>query len=488
MTRRKFLGLSLATSTVLFCGGCMMKRMMSGSGGGMMNTMMSNSKSTIDANPLKSKLPIPPILKPIEKNGVKHYDLTIHKSKHNFFENIDTTTYAINTTYLGSTLILSNNDKVSLNYTNKLDEDTTMHGHGMHLPAVMDGGVHQVIKPKETWSAQYTVNQKACTNWYHPHLMEKTAEQVYMGMAGLLIVEDDEIKSLDIPKNYGVDDIPLILQDRFFNNNGDFVYNPGMREVMMGYNGDYPITNGAIEPFVDLEAKEIRFRILNGSNSSVYNLVFKDKRSFKQIATDNSLLEKPVVLNSLVLSPAERAEIVVDFSDDMGKTIDFIDTFNSKTFLTININKRISNITQTPNNLTKLKFYTKSQAINTREFTLSGMMGQFYINNKAMDKDRIDENIPLNQIEIWKVKNDMMMTHNFHIHATHFTILERNGSSKNVYENEKGYKDTVRLPGNESVTLMVKMTDYKDNKNPYMYHCHFLEHEDRGMMGQFIVT
>jgi FtsP/CotA-like multicopper oxidase with cupredoxin domain len=100
----------------------------------------------------------------------------------------------------------------------------------------------------------------------------------------------------------------------------------------------------------------------------------------------------------------------------------------------------------------------------------------------------INEEVPLGDVEVWEVKNNMMMNHNFHIHATHFMLLERNGSSLNVKRNEKGYKDTVLIPGNESVKFIVKMTDYKDERVPYMYHCHFLEHEDAGMMGQFVVV
>ena len=205
--------------------------------------------------------------------------------------------------------MLKDKERVSLNFTNNLTENTTMHSHGMHLPASMDGGVHQVIQPSKTWSSTYTVKQRACTNWYHPHLMGETARQVYMGLAGVLIVEDSQIQALDLPKRYGVDDIPLVLQDRVFDSNGQIDYSPSMREIMMGYKGDYYLANGAISPYVKVENKEIRFRILNGSNSSVYNLGFSDNRTFKQIATDNSLLEAPVSLNRLRLSPGERAEI-----------------------------------------------------------------------------------------------------------------------------------------------------------------------------------
>ncbi len=132
----------------------------------------------------------------------------------------------------------------------------------------------------------------------------------------------------------------------------------------------------------------------------------------------------------------------------------------------------------------------KGKLLEHGSFTLSAMRGGVFIYNKIRDMHRIDEVVPLNQVEIWEVSNKRMMSmdHNFHIHGTHFMILERNGESMYVDENEAGYKDTVYIPAGESVKLILKMTDYKDEKLPYMYHCHFLEHEDRGMMGQFIVS
>jgi len=363
-----------------------------------------------------------------------------------------------------------------------------MHGHGMHLPASMDGGPHQPIKPTETWSAQFTVNQKACTNWYHPHLMGKTAEHVYKGLAGFIMIDDAESQSLDLPKNYGVDDIPLVLQDRFFDANYQLDYSPSMMEVMMGYKGDIFITNGVINPFVEVEAKEIRFRILNGSNSTVYTLGFDDNRFFKQIATDNSFLNAPVSLNRVRLSPGERAEIVVDLSDEIDNSLHLKDFTQNKNFLKIDVTKSASIQTSTPSILTTLDIHNPDDVVNRRNFTLSGRMDDLFINDKSMDINRIDEVVPLGQVEIWEVYNSMRMEHNFHIHATHFMILERNGNSANVLENEKGYKDTIYLAPGDRVKLIIKMVDYADEVNPYMYHCHFLEHEDAGMMGQFTVV
>lgn len=434
-----------------------------------------------------SRLRIPKLLKAKDIDGIKHYDLHIRKNTHNFFKDIDTKTLGINDTYLGNTLLLKDGDNVSINYFNHLDEISTMHGHGMHLPANMDGGPHQKIDINGKWSATYKVNQKACTNWYHAHLMGKTAEHVYKGLAGLIIIEDEESVALDLPKTYGIDDIPLVLQDRVFDRNGEIDYSPTRREIMHGYNGDTFIANGTINAYLDISAKEIRFRILNGSNSSIYKLAFNDNRTFKQIATDNSFLQSPVSLKELVLSPAERAEIIVDLSDMNGKSIELLDRHQGKTFLKLNvINSSIAK-SKTPDQLTRLVRYNETDKKNERLFILSGRMGSFYINGKSMNINTINEKIPLGEIEIWTIKNSMPMNHNFHIHATHFIILERNGSKNNVSENEKGYKDTVLLPPFDEIKIAIKMTDYADKKIPYMYHCHFLEHEDAGMMGQFVV-
>ncbi len=481
MQRRTFITLSISTATLLLIG-C-------GTNGGSGTADRDTTDNNTQPSGAQSTLPIPELLRGVEKNGVKHFDLTIQKSRHTFFDTIQTQTYAINSSYLGPTLLLQSGDEVSVNYTNRLDEPTTMHGHGMHLPAAMDGGPHQVIAPGEKWSARYRVRQKACTNWYHPHLMGKTAEQVYKGLAGLIIVEDSESQQLDLPKRYGIDDIPLVLQDRRFDDNGQILYAPSRMEIMRGYIGDTYLTNGAIEPFIEVENKEIRLRILNGSNASVYELGFHDNRAFAQIATDNSFLESPVLRNRIRLSPGERAEIVVNLSGDSGKEVIFKDFRRNKTFLELRVNRNAETVTTLPQQLTTLEKLSALNATRTKTFVLDGRMGSLTINGTTMDINRINEEIPLNQTEIWEVRNNMgMVEHNFHIHATHFMILERNGSAANVAGNEKGYKDTVYLAPNESVKLIVKMTDYTDTDNPYMYHCHFLEHEDAGMMGQFVVV
>jgi len=439
----------------------------------------------------KGLLPIPALKEGETRAGVVHYDLDIVEAKHTFFEGIETDTYAVSSTYLGPTLLLKKGTDVSLNYSNKLPVETTMHGHGMHLPGKMDGTAHQPIAVGSTWSAQYTVNQTACTNWYHPHYLHRTAPHVYQGLAGLLIIEDDDSRTLDLPKRYGIDDIPLVMQDRFFSaDRTKIVYDPSNMQLDRGYVGDTFITNGVIEPLFKAENKEIRFRLLNGSNSTMYDLSFAEGKVFKQIASDNAFLETPVAMDRIVLSPGERAEIVVDFTEDTGSSFTLVENNYDKTFLKVTVSENASVTTTVPSVLTTLD--PIPTATNRRQFTL-GMSGMdtFTINGKTMDMNRIDAALSRGDVEEWEIINGTGMNHNFHIHGTHFRVISRNDDPGQVLENEKGYKDVVYLPPHGRVKFIVEIPDddvTADAANPYMFHCHFLEHEDNGMMGQFTVS
>ena len=440
-----------------------------------------------------SKPLVIPALAPysIDAQGYKVFNLNINESSTEFFSGIKTKTYGINSSILGQTLRMHRGEKIKLAYHNNLKEPTTMHGHGMHVPAVMDGGPINKIQPGTSWTAHYIVNQGACTNWYHPHLMGKTAEHVYKGLAGFIIIDDAQSDTMNLPKEYGVDDIPLVIQDKRFDKNGQILYAPNRMEIRMGYRSDILLANGVIQPYFDAPAKKVRFRLLNGSNSSVYGLMFSDGRAFKQIAVDNSFLERPVSLNTVTLTPGERAEIVVDFSGEKGKELTLIDKISNNEIMKIRISKDPITTSSVPSRLTTLIKEDAASAVRTRRFVLGMARGDdgrmhMAINGKVMDLRRIDEYVPKDQIEIWEITNTMGIVHNFHIHATHFFPLTRNGQL--VAANEQGYKDVISLPGHSTVRVVVKMTDYVDENTGYMYHCHFLEHEDDGMMGQFAVT
>ena len=453
-------------------------------------TLLENSDAEIVES--SQTLIIPKLASYKRVAGTKVFNMNIHEDEHEFFKGIKTKTYGINSEVLGETIRIHRGDEVKIIYTNNLKEPTTMHGHGMHVPATMDGGPKNKIQPNESWSAEYTVDQKASTNWYHPHFMGKTAEHVYMGLAGLIIIDDDQSDALDLPKEYGVDDIPLILQDKRFDAKKEIDYSPSRSEIRQGYRAETMLVNGTIEPFVNVKAKKIRFRLLNGSNARVFKLAFSDGRKFYQIATDNSFLEEPVELSTVILTPGERAEIVVDFKDDLNKEIELIDNNSNKKMMGIKINKASDTQTALPSKLTThIKFDVKD-ALRTRKFSLGMSRGSggmhMSINGKTMSMSRIDEVVPVDEVEIWEITNTMGMEHNFHIHSTHFYPLERNGSPANILPSEQGYKDTIRLAPRDTVKLIIKMTDFPDDENAYMYHCHFLEHEDDGMMGQFTIS
>jgi len=455
---------------------------------GCKNNRMSGNTGTVNANTGALK----PLRMPQLLTG-KQFDLNLQNGNMEFIAGKSTPTFGINSNYLGPVIKVRNGDSLNFNVRNNLSETAALHWHGMHLPGNMDGGPHQEILPGALWQPSFTVNQKACTNWFHAHTHNKTGEQVYRGLAGMMIVEDADSDALDLPKTWGEDDFPLIIQDRKFNSSGSFSYLPSRHDEMHGMMGDTFMINGTINPYLDLPNKEVRFRILNGSNARVYQLHLSNGAAFKQIATDNAFRETPLSLTSITLSPAERAEIVVDLSALQGQKITLQDSNNGNTsILTLNVNKAASTITQVPAQLTTLASLDPAVAVRTRPFVLGrigGMNGSFAINGVSMNMNRIDHTFTLDEVEILEISNSMAMTHNFHIHSTHFQIIERNGSANNVAEYEKGYKDTVRLGPNERVKVVIKMTDYTtDATAPYMFHCHILEHEDRGMMGQFIVV
>ncbi len=460
-----------------------------------------------------NKLKIPVLDKGRFENGVKIYDLEIQNGETEFFEGVKTKTRGVNGSLLGPTLRMNNGDMVRLNVKNSIDETTTLHWHGLHLPAKYDGGPHQPIKSGETWSPQFEIMQKAANYWYHPHLMGKTADHVWQGIAGMIIVDDEESKALSLPNEYGVDDIPLVLQDRRFGQDGSMEYKPTRHDIMVGMIGDVALTNGTIGAYFEASTNLIRLRLLNGANASIYNLGFNDNRNFLQISTDGSMLEEPFETNLLTLSPGERAEIIVDVSD--GKTIILENKIDANSgsmgggmmgggmmggnldfkFLEIRPASKLRQLAAIPNQLTKINWIDEKQATNIRPFMMSMQMGPMMmlglgkshtINGKSMKMDRIDEVVKLDTTEIWEISNDSNFAHPFHIHLVQFQILSRNG--KPPHAGERGLKDTVLVHPNETVRFIAKFETYADDKYPFMYHCHILEHEDAGMMGQFLVV
>ena len=467
-----------------------------GATGGASALLFTQSSKAATVGGIKNPLAIPPLDEGVMEAGTRVFNLDIQDGVSEFIAGLKTPTKGINGAFLGPVMHFRAGEDVRMNVTNSLREQTTLHWHGFHLPAHADGGPHQVINPATTWSPEFKVRQKASTMWYHSHLMGKTAEQVWAGIAGMIIVEDEEAKALGLPETYGVDDIPVALQDRTILADGTMPYAPNMHDNMMGLTGNIPMANGTIGAVFDVTTSLVRLRLLNGANGSIYTIGFSDGRSFKKIASDGGLLAQPVEMQVMALAPGERAEIIVDMSDGENTTLThFVRLSQTElspefAFLELRPAQNLAPSNPLPAKLASLAPATAAQAVNTRRFVLDMrgmmMMGRFTINNVQMDMNVINERVPVNTTEIWELENRSRMAHPFHVHNTQFRILDRDGRS--VGPAEQGLKDTVLLRAGERARILTRFEDYTDPNLPYMYHCHILEHEDAGMMGQFTVV
>lgn len=472
--------------------------------------------------PSYNTLRIPPLQSGEPRADSLQYALTAQRGTSRFLQGMATPTMGFNGDYLGPTLRFRNGSDVSMAVTNRLGEPTTVHWHGLHVPANVDGGPAQIIADDDTWNIRFRIMQKSGTFWYHSHLMDKTGEQVYRGLTGMILIDDEESSALDLPSDYGVDDIPLIVQDRRFNEDGSFRYIGMHRDVMTGVFGDWILVNGTTMPRFTPTTTSVRFRLLNAANARSFNFAFADGRTFDCIASDGGLLQQPVRLNRLELAPAERAEIVVDFSD--GDPVDLvslpIDTNSpyaprgmmrnmypmndeSFTILSIQPQSSLQRSAALPRILTNIRRIDASEAVRTRHFSLSmpmgmGMMGRgggggggmgmnrrFTINGQSMDMSVINERVSMGDTEIWEITNESMMMHPFHVHHGQFQILDRDGISPPA--TEAGFKDTMRVGPGQTARFIMRFENFSDPETTYMYHCHILEHEDNGMMGQFTV-
>jgi suppressor of ftsI len=428
----------------------------------------------------------------VDGDGVRNFDLTARAGTTEFLAGKQTPTWGFNRSYLGETLRVRQGEKVRFNVRNELDETTTVHWHGMHLPAEMDGTPHQPVSPGGQWHPHWTIHQQAATLWYHPHPHGETEDHVNNGLAGMFIIDDDESDRLGLPSEYGVDDVPVIVQDRSFDDEGEF--STSYRGIN-GFLGDNILVNGTYAPYLDVETELVRLRILNGSSARIYNFKFDDGRRFDLIGTDGGLLDRPRRMKNIVLSPAERAEIVVRMKpgsrttlrsapQDLGAGVLATGAGGNDRMEVLQLRARsaLKRSGPLPGRLADVEPLRPAPSTTKREFVLDGVE----INGKDMNMNRIDTVVPANNLEVWTVRNVNGQPHNFHIHDVQYQVLEVDGHEPPP--ELSGWKDTVFLPGKSEVRLAVPFGSYTNPHVPYMYHCHLLWHEDRGMMGQFTVV
>ena len=401
-------------------------------------------------------------------------------------------TIGLNGSYLGPTLRLMRGQRVQVDVENDLDEMTTLHWHGMHVPAKMDGGPHSMIEPGQTWSPRWRVDQPAATLWYHSHPHGETAQQVYRGLAGMILIDDPEAPDVGLPDTYGVDDIPLIVQDKSFTKDGQLVIDPA-DGPSTGFLGNTIVTNGRVGTYLPVSTQAVRLRLLNASNARFYNFGFADDRDFAVVASDGGLLGAPVTAKRVQLAPGERAEVVVRMAPGetvaltsspphLGTTRDSL--YSGGTFDILEL-RAAGTLTPSPElaqTLTSLPAPDVAAASTTRTFAVQGRA----INGRPMDMNRIDMAVPVDQTEVWEITNVDPQPHNFHVHNVQFRVLSMDGQPP--APELSGYKDTIYVAPRTTVRILVRFTDYTDPDWPYMFHCHLLLHEDLGVMGQFVVV
>ena len=446
-----------------------------------------------------------------------NFTLNLQNGQYPFYAGVNTTTMGANGNILGPTLLMNKGDFVDITVKNLLNDTTTLHWHGMHVSAANDGGPHTTIAPGAVWNPKFTVMDKAATYWYHPHLHTHTNEQVSKGIAGLIIVRDSEEAALELPRTYGVDDFPLVIQTKDFDDNKQIVVPSNSDDVVM--------VNATRDAYLDVPQQVVRFRLLNGSSQRVFNVGLSGNRTFYQIASDGGLLSEPLSLTRLQLAPGERAEILVDFSGLQGQTIDlksYASEFpngiygatnpgmnssmvlngynpnplngNDFSLMTFRVGATGNRpVTTVPATLAKVSPIPESEATVTRDLTFSPqtmginqLNGKFLINDVSFDMNVINYTVQLNNVEIWTLSNNSAIAHPFHIHDVQFYILDRDGNTPPP--SEQGRKDVVLVKAQETVRFIAVFEDFADDTVPYMYHCHMLTHEDQGMMGQFKVA
>lgn len=468
-------------------------------GAGWSALWLSASLDTWGEIAFDALLTVPPVAAShVDATGRRVVDLRLQAGRHDFGAGVEAETWGVDGTYLGPTVRVQRGEDLRVNVANDLDEPTTLHWHGMDLPGEMDGGPHQQIEPGRTWSPQWRVDQPPATLWYHPHLHGRTAEHVHRGLAGLLLVDDPDGAPPGLPSTYGVDDVPVIIQDRTFVG-GRMV--SGATSVLSptGPLGRTVVVNGTIGPYLDVTTQTVRLRLLNASLARVYAIGMADGRAFDLVGVDGGLLTESRPVTSVQLSPGDRAEVVVTMVPGervvlrsapprLGAgaiTNRFAGGDDRLDILELRAAARLMPSPPLPATLAPADPPATDGPV-TRQFTLAGDK----VNGRAMDMGRIDAVVLRDRDEVWEVTNTDATPHNVHIHGVQFRVVattSRRGVEP-VPAELTGWQDTVFVPPGHSHRIALRFARLAASEAPYMLHCHLLRHEDNGMMAQIAVV
>nr|WP_258571181.1 multicopper oxidase CueO [Flavimaribacter sediminis] len=484
-------------------------------------------------------LPIPRELRPGPNGEVR---LNASPSSVEFLSGVKTPTFGINGPYLGPAIRARSGETLQMRVHNGLAQDLTMHWHGLKIPGDVDGSPYNIIRPGANWDIALPIDQHAATCWFHPHVYPATAELVIKGLAGLFLIDDEQSDALPLPSTWGVDDIPVIIQDRHFNSDGAFFHRFNLAAVTTGYVEDVALINGAVYPQAKTARGWIRLRLLNGSNARSYRLAISDDRPFFVIASDGGLLEEPVRLSELTMYAGERYEVLVDarngnpfelvtrpvsqlamnlppFDTDL-PLVTFVpdgadgrgrlpDALVPLEPLDVNLPPVSRNFVMNMNlddqgmklfreaGLMAMNKSGKSDAETLRKvrallydgppLSLSQQLSANAVNGKSFALNEVSDNAPIGVNLRWRLsEGDDRMLHPVHIHGCQFRLLSISGKQPPAHM--RGWKDIAPVEKGGFCDIQVAFRHPASRQYPFMLHCHILEHEDSGMMTDFTVS
>jgi len=451
--------------------------------------------------PYTTDLPIAPTLVPTSSTATTdYYDVTMQATQTQIIPGLTTPIWGYNGLYPGPTIKTRKGRQVVVRQRNSLPEAMTVHLHGGYVDGDSDGHPNDLIAQGGYKDYTYSNNMNARTMWYHDHAEMATATHVYRGLAGFYIVTDDLEDALPLPK--GAYDVPLVIQDRRFNADGTLNYPDGSVSDE-GFQGDVIVVNGAARPRFQVANRKYRFRILNGSNARPYKLALSSG-TFTLIGTEGGLRETPLAMSSLPIWPAERYEIVIDFSKyTVGSKVVLKNLLGSGTtaeIMRFDVVRQETDTSSIPVTLRSAanqaddthQSTTAAAAVTTRYWDFDRDWPNTYvINGKTYDPNRFDATPKEGTTEIWQFTTGRGWSHPVHVHLTNFKILDRNGRAPLAHE--QGWKDTVALGPDETIRVLIKWPKVPLGPTPgnftrrYVFHCHNVEHEDHDMMSQFKV-
>jgi FtsP/CotA-like multicopper oxidase with cupredoxin domain len=383
--------------------------------------------------------------------------------------------WTYNGSYPGPVLRAREGDTVRVHFTNRIADVTNIHYHGMHVPPTRNAdNIWVRIPPGGRFDYEFTVGSgEAGTYWYHPHVHGHIARQLWAGMAGPIVIESP----LDaMPELAAADDRVVVLKDLALENGRPTPHTP--RDWSKGKEGNLVLVNGHVHPHLRARAATLRLRLINAANARYFHLGFADGRPLHAIATDGHFLERPQALERVLLSPAQRLDVLVPLEDERPLQLLHLpyDRRASRLpvvptpLLTIEPPPRPRPLAL-PAHLTEIPRLPEAQVAVRRRVT----MAMFLLNGLPFDPTRVDARGRLGDLELWEVENVGTMDHNFHIHTWYFQPLARNGRP----EPFRAWRDTENLRPGDRIELLIPLRSFPGRT---VYHCHISEHGDKGMM------